>query len=191
MKKMYFLVLSLFVFTLSACSSVYAGSYETIELKVSYTISTWHTLIADEDPEQRLIGPYGQFVGGSCELDFGEYEFYSDEDMFLADGDILRLTYSNDFELSNKIYAKDMVKIERIANESITKVDEESIERGKKGYIVNINPIQGCATPVVMSKDYTIGELGSSCITELYMSSSMHNNGEEYIVYYAFNPIEN
>lgn len=190
MKKMYFLVLSLFVFTLSACSNVYAGSYETIELKVSYTISAWYNCIAYEDPELQFPSPYGQFVGGSCELDFGEYEFYSDEDMFLADGDILRLTYSNDFELSNKIYAKDMVKIERIANESITKVDEESIERNEKGYIVNINSGQGRATLVVMSKDYTIGELGSSIITELYMSSSMHN-GEEYIAYYAFNPIEN
>lgn len=190
MKKMYFLVLSLFVFTLSACSNVYAGSYETIELKVSYTISAWHIPIGYEDPEQKFPSPYGQFVGGCCELDFGEYEFYSDEDMFLVDGDILRLTYSNDFELSNKIYAKDMVKIERIANESITKVDEESIERNEKGYIVNINSGSGRGTLVVMSKDYTIGELGSSIITELYMSSSMHN-GEEYIAYYAFNPIEN
>ena len=191
MKKMYFLVLSLLVFTLSACSNVYAGSYETIDLKVSYIISAWHTTIAYDDVEKINDIPSGQFVGGSCELDFGEYEFYSDEDMFLADGDILRLTYSNDFELSNKFYAKDMVKIERIANESITKVDEESIERNEKGYIVNINSGQGRATLVVMSKDYTIGELGSSLITELYMSSSMHNNGEEYIAYYAFNPIEN
>ena len=191
MKKMYFLVLSLLVFTLSACSNVYAGSYETIDLKVSYIISAWHTTIAYDDVEKINDIPSGQFVGGSCELDFGEYEFYSDEDMFLADGDILRLTYSNDFELSNKFYAKDMVKIERIANESITKVDEESIERNEKGYIVNINSGQGRATLVVMSKDYTIRELGSSIITELYMSSSIHNNGEEYIAYYAFNPIEN
>lgn len=169
-------------------SDVYE-EYVTTDMKVSFKYSDYGYY------DDREIDEYGNnqsnfvVMGGAYLYCLDSKYIFMNCPVQFADGDTVRLTYKKDYVFKNYPIKEDFVKIERINTASITKVEDDLIIRNDNGTIKDIN--------VDYKKDNRIAyESMWNCVKfedysysgDIYMSVSSDSNGEEYCIFYSFNP---
>ena len=208
-KGLYFGVLAFSFFLTCSCANTFSDNktkditttnvqseFETVEMKISYLYSE----VGYDQVEVLLDDDNQEYYKTQWVLVDRIYRYYLDNSFllyispytFFADGDIVRLTYKKGYEFKKSIYSWDLESVERIKSANIIKIDEELIIRNDDGTIKDINvnykkqdlivhdtSISNC----IEFKDYSYSN-------DIYMSVSTDSNGEEYCVFYSFNPEE-
>ena len=191
MRKNFLLFLSIFlILTLCSCDDE-SNEYETKEMLVTYKLE-WYTECSfvthnDENTTGTEIAGKGTFYW--YELYIDSYQFVPEENMFFVNGDYVKITYNKNTKFDSIVYAKDLVKIERIKNKCVQRVDDNLIERNEKGYIVNINVGYITDEMLVINKNYIAKKrVNYRDVYDIYMSLITLENGEVQATFYAFNP---
>ena len=204
MKKAFSLFLAIIFFvSLCSCSNVYTDEYsseeyEILELDVSLVLCDYYLPIAreydlDEDEDRNeILSPFGRYAGSFYGPFFGDYDYEGYG--FFAHGDKAKIIYNKndyDLELSRKVSATFMTKIERIKNANVQKVSDELIIRDEEGKISSINVPYANDGVIIIDQRYGYLHYNDFTGDEIYMSVAMNQFfGEERCVFYSFNPNE-